>query len=66
VNVWFDGPLYKRSMNVNYVILIENGYVLHGYKKGDVLRRYHECYENMVEGTHNGCVNLHRSSTLLD
>jgi hypothetical protein len=38
VNVLFDGPLYKRSMNVNFVILIENGYVFHGCWKGDVLR----------------------------
>jgi hypothetical protein len=52
-------------MNVNSVILIENGYVLHNCWKGDVLRRDHEFYEKVVEGTKNGCVKIHRTSTLL-
>jgi hypothetical protein len=38
VNVCFDGPLNKRSTNVNSVILIENEYVLHDCCEGDVLR----------------------------
>jgi hypothetical protein len=53
-------------MNVNYVILIENGYVLHDCWKGDVLRETTNAMKEMVEGTRNGCVNLHRTSTLLD
>jgi hypothetical protein len=66
VNFLFNGPFFKRSMNVNYVILIENGYVLHDCWKGDVLIRDHGCYEKVVEGTMNGCINLPRTSTLLD
>jgi hypothetical protein len=53
-------------MNVNFVILIENGYVLHDCWKGDVLRETTNAMKEMVEGTRNGCVNLHRTSTLLD
>jgi hypothetical protein len=53
-------------MNVNYVILIENRCVLHDCWKGDVIRRDQECYEKVVEVTRNDCVNLHRTSTLLD
>jgi hypothetical protein len=53
-------------MNVNYVILIENEYVLHDCWKGDVLRETTNAMKEMVEGTRNGCVNLHRTSTLLD
>jgi hypothetical protein len=53
-------------MNVNSVILIENGYVLHDCWKGDVLRETTNAMKEMVEGTRNGCVNLHRTSTLLD
>jgi hypothetical protein len=53
-------------MNVNYVILIENGYVLHDCWKGGVLRETMNVMKEMVEGTRNGCVNLHRTNTLLD
>ena len=53
-------------MNVYYVNLIENGYVLHDCWKGDLLRETTNAMKNMVEGTMNGCVNLHRTNTLLD
>jgi hypothetical protein len=53
-------------MNVNFVILIENEYVLHDCWKGDVLRETTNARKEMVEGTRNGCINLHRTSTLLD
>jgi hypothetical protein len=59
VNVCFDGPLNKRSMNVNYVILIENGYVFHDLCEGDVLRETMIANEKVVEETQNGCVSLH-------
>ena len=41
-------------MNVNYVILIENGYVLHDCWKGDVIRETMNAMKEMVEGTGNG------------
>ena len=53
-------------MNVNSIILIENGYVLHDCLKGDVIRETTNAMKEMVEGTRNGCVNLHQTSTLLD
>ena len=53
-------------MNVNSIILIENGYVLHECCEGDVLRGTMIANEKVVEGTQNGCVNLHRTSTMLD
>jgi hypothetical protein len=53
-------------MNVNSVILIDNGYVLHDCCEGDVLRETTMANEKVVEGTQNGCVNLHRTSTMLD
>jgi hypothetical protein len=46
-------------MNVNYVILIENGYVFHDLCEGDVLRETMIANEKVVEETQNGCVNLH-------
>jgi hypothetical protein len=59
VNVCFDGPLNKMSMNVNFVILIENGYVLHDCCEGDVLRDTTIGNEKVVEGTQNDFLNLH-------
>jgi hypothetical protein len=59
VNALFDGPLYKRSINVNFVILIENGYVLQDYWKGDVLRHTANTMKEMVEERRNGFVSLH-------
>jgi hypothetical protein len=53
-------------MNVNYVILIKNRYMLHECFEGDVLRGTTISNEKVVEGTQNGCVNLHRTSTMLD
>jgi hypothetical protein len=38
-------------MNVNFVILIDNGYVLHDYCEGDVLRETTMAIEKVVEGT---------------
>jgi hypothetical protein len=54
VNVCFDGPLNKRLINVNFVILIEIGYVLHGCYEEDVLRETTIDNEKVVEGTRNG------------
>jgi hypothetical protein len=34
--------------------------------KGDVLRETMNSMKEIVEGTKNGCVNFHRTSTLLD
>ena len=53
-------------MNVNSVILIENGYIFHDLCEGDVLRETMIANEKVAEGTQNGCVNLHRTSTMLD
>jgi hypothetical protein len=54
-------------MNVNFVILIENGYMLHACWKGDVLRETTmNVMKEMVEGTRNGCVKLHQTSNFLD
>ena len=53
-------------MNVNYVILIENGYVLHDCWKRVCAKKDHEMLWKVVEGTRNGCVNLHRTSTMLE
>ena len=53
-------------MNVNSVILIENGYVLHDCRKEDVLRETTNAMKEMVKVTRNDCVNLHKTSTLLD
>jgi hypothetical protein len=40
--------------------------VLHDCWKGDVLRDNMNAMKEMVEGARNGCVNLHRTITLLD
>jgi hypothetical protein len=53
-------------MNANSIILIENGYMLHDFWKGDVLRETMNAMKEMVEGTRNGFLNLHRTNTLLD
>ena len=53
-------------MNVNHVILIDNGYVLHDCCEGDVVRETTIANEKVVEGTRNGYVNLYRTSTMLD
>jgi hypothetical protein len=66
VNDCFDKCLNKRWMNVNFFILIENGYILHECCEGDVLRETMIANEKVVEGTQNGYVNLHRTSTMLD
>jgi hypothetical protein len=40
-------------------------YVLHDYWEWDVLKETTMDNEKVVEGTQNGCVNFHRTSTLL-
>ena len=52
-------------MNVNFVILIENGYVLHACCEGDVLRDTTIGNEKVVEGTQNDFLNLHRIGTMM-
>jgi hypothetical protein len=42
-------------MNVNYVILIENGYVLYDCRKGDVLRETTNAMKGMDFETAKGC-----------
>jgi hypothetical protein len=39
--------------------------VLHDCWEGDVLKETTMANEKVVEGTQNGCVNFHRTSTLL-
>ena len=65
VTIWFDEPLYKRSMNVTFVIKIKWISVAQ-LLKGGVPREIVDAMKEMVRGTKNGWDNPHQTSTLLD